>query len=222
MPTFHAWQVTPSDHSLATTMRLTEGESPELRIVDDEALEEAVEDALAAAESAPSEPRYLPPELVLRLESNSEALTVDYADIGYRLVSRRLREVLALGDAEAQYLPVDTRGCPAAVQAKEYRWLHLPHLADPFDHERSDGELVYVFPGLTSAWAPDAPLKQRLRLRLPAPGYAPRIAWRADFIPPAPLFQTLGLPWTLAATDLVQRRGMAGVADLVFRNLSLR
>ena len=196
-------------------MRLTEGDDPELRIVADAAIEEAVENALAAVERDPAaSPVFLPAGLALVLETRSTALTFDYVDIGYRLASARMRAALALGDREVQYLPVDTDACPREVRAMDYRLLHLPHVADPFDHDRSDGAWEDVHPGPMGEWTPDAPKVRRWRLRLPEPRRGPKIAWRADFVAPAPLFQVSGMPWTLATQDLVDRLRSSGIDDV--------
>ncbi len=53
------------------------------------------------------------------------------------------------------------------------------------------------------------------------PGNAqPTIAWSADFIPPAPLFQVPGTGWTLATDELADQVMRAGTDEVVFMDVT--
>lgn len=213
------WLVTPTAASLEAVFALQDARPVGLQVVNDRelcALVEPIETADPEAGAA----RALSGAPALHLATLAPDLTFDYLDVGYRLVSARLREAMALTADEAQLLEVDASRCSPAVRAMGYRWLHLLHVADPFDRERSDGAFDDAYVGPPEAWRPGAPTVRRWRLRPSTPDRPIRVRWRADFVAPAPLFQAAGVPWTLATDELAGRIRAAGLEDVVLQDVT--
>ena len=213
------WLLTPTVASLDAVAALQDAKPVGLKVTNDRHLRALVEPieladpeamSLRALHGAPS----------LRLATSDPDLTFEYLDFGYRLVSARLRDAMGLSEGEAQLLEVDASKCPPSVRAKGYRWLHLTHVADPFDRERSDGAYADVYVGPPEAWRPDAPTIRRWRLATPGPGRPVRVRWREDFVAPAPLFQAAGVPWTLATDALAERIRAAGITDVLLQDVT--
>lgn len=154
----------------------------------------------------------------MRLHCDDPTFCPDFLDMGYRLVSTRLREVLRLDAGQARFDPVDTSACPAPMQQVGYWTVTPSHVADPLDHDRSTGSWQDVYDGPMEDWSPDAPTVRRWMLDAPNPAKPMRIRWREDFAPPAPLFQAKHPPWLLATDELVARVRDAGIADVAFQD----
>lgn len=213
------WLLTPTVESLDAVAALQDARPIGLKVTNDRQLRALVE-PVETADSEAMEPRILHGAPPLRLVTSDPDLVFDYLDCGYRLVSARLRDAMGLSADDTQLLEVDASKCPPSVQGKDYRWLHLTHMADPFDRERSDGAYADVYVGPLEAWRPDAPTVKRWRLAMPGPGRPIRVRWREDFDPPAPLFQAAGVPWTLATDVLAERIRAAGITDVLLRDVT--
>lgn len=122
---------------------------------------------------------------------------------------------MALADGDVQWLPVDTSRSTVEARAQDYRALHLVHTADPFDHDATDGEM-------SDYMRADGSIGKRWNLRAAGPaGPWPKIAWRADFTPPAPLFRAAPNGVTLATEAFAARLRQADVRDIAFMDMSV-
>ena len=213
------WLLTPTVDSLSAVASLQDATPTALQVANGDELRTLVE-PIETADPDAGLPRMLHDAPALRLVTTDPGLVFDYIDFGYRLVSARLRAAMELRADDAQLLGVDTSECPPAVRDKDYRWLHLTHVADPFDREQSDGDYADIYVGPPQAWRPDAPTVRRWRLATPGPGRPIRIRWREDFIPPVPLFQAAGVPWTLATDALAERIRAAGITDVQLQDVT--
>ncbi|WP_442679714.1 hypothetical protein ACSBM8_00465 [Sphingomonas sp. ASY06-1R] len=157
------------------------------------------------------------PVPVLRVEPKS--FCYDYFALGLTMTSARLRDAMSLPPENVHYIDVDCSNCPEGVQAMTYKVLEIRAFANPLDRERTGpGTFIDVETpaGPTFVWkretsGPHAP--------------TPRIAWREDFLAPAPLFQVPGTNWTLATEALAERVTRAGITDVMFldvRNNGMR
>ena len=213
------WLLTPTVDSLSAVAALHDAKPVGLKVTNDRQLR-AIVAPVETADPEATTPRVLQGAPALRLVTTDSDLAFDYLDVGYRLASAKLRDVMGLSAEDAQLLQVDASKCPPAVRDKDYRWLHLTHVADPFDREQSDGGYADVYVGAPEAWHPDAPTVRRWRLAMPGPGRSIRVRWRADFIAPAPLFQAAGVPWTLATDALAKRIRAAGISDVLLQDVT--
>lgn len=177
---------------------------------------------VALALLAPTPPRLdLTGKGPFRISCDDPTFSPDYLDMGLRLVSARLRDVLALDPEQVSFEAVDTSACPAAMQRKGYEVLTPLLHADPFDHDRSTGDWRDEYEGPIDEWSPNAPTVRRWRLDPPDPGKPMRIRWRDDFVPPAPLFAAVGAHWFLATDELAVRVRAAGITDVEFQDLTI-
>ena len=150
----------------------------------------------------------LPPPLQLRV--TEPGIAPNYFNIGYEFVSAKLRKAMALDGDDVQWFEVDARGSTPEIVAQDYRVLHVVHWADALDRERTNGEM-------TDHYLADGSIEQRWNLPMPDPNAAPlRIAFRHDFVAPAPIFRTLPTMWTLVTDDLADRVVRSGIEDVVF------
>ncbi len=146
----------------------------------------------------------------LKLRITPADFAYDYFIMGLPLVSARLRTVLALEPDRVRYLDVDCFECSAAVQAMDYKVLHVLTYANPLNRELT-GPCRFI-----DVKTPAGPTFAWVRPPINPNDPPPRIAWRADFAAPAPLFQVPNSAWTLATDELAERVMRAGFSDVAF------
>jgi hypothetical protein len=121
-------------------------------------------------------------------------------------VSARLREVLALDEAVAQYLPVDDRRSHPAARAQDYRLLHVHAVRDAIDPARAK-LMTLDYPELDG------------RVSRQVVGVE-TIVWRADFVADVPLFRDPRDQRVFATDALAERVLRAGIADMAFQDVT--
>lgn len=145
---------------------------------------------------------------VPQLLIDDPAFAPNYFHEGQIYVSRAFREAAGLPAAAVAFGPVDTSRCSNLAKSRDYRTLDVLSSSDPVDQVRSDGEWV--------PWIDDhGEIAQRWELSGGPLRPSPRVAFRLDFVPPAPIFHTdqLGL---LVSDDVADRMMRAGLDDVVF------
>jgi hypothetical protein len=152
------------------------------------------------------------PVPVLRITDPAFALNY-FLDSGIAYASRRLREALDLSDSVIRYRDIDLDGSPPALLAHQYQMFETVTFADPIDWDRTPAQYFDL------AW-PDGSIRRvrRLDRSLFAPLSRGRIYFRADFVPPAPLFRVPGTAWTMATDALADRVMRAGITDVAFQD----
>ena len=209
------WLAGASAASLQATLDLQEASPPKFRW-SNEGEARAARTRIAAeyhahgtAEVEPLAFRAMPAPV---FEITDPGFRFDYFECGMACASRRLRAVLDLPADAVDYREIEASRCSAEVRDMGYAAVQPLAFADPFDHDRTPGRTE------TAALA-DGRTMETWRPARPVPGRESTIAWRADFVAPAPLFRVLGTSWTLATEALAKRAMDAGITDLVFQDV---
>ncbi len=134
-----------------------------------------------------------------------------------KLVSAKLRDVLALSSEQVRYHPVDMAACSAKVQAIDYRRLQVLQSSFSLDINRSDG----YWRDLTRSdeneanWVVGFAYEEASLITQRFPKI-PKIQFKENFVPPAPLFYCKHLNVILVTDELAGRIVNAGIDDVVF------
>ena len=145
-----------------------------------------------------------------RLRVTDPRFTPDYFQFqAYPVVSLSLRRLLDLNDRVVRYRNIDTTLCIPEVQALGYSLVDVIQYANPFDPNRTSGQVRDVRQSdgsLRREWVVD---------------YAVGVEcyFRDDFVPPAPLFRGTGTLWTFATDELAERVMRAGIDDMLFQDI---
>jgi hypothetical protein len=127
--------------------------------------------------------------------------------------SLHLRQALDLTKGVIRYRDIDTDQSPPAVRAQEYQAFQVVPVADPIDWSRTPGQLLEY-------QRADGSIRKQWILAIPNPvDGSPRVHWREDFVPPAPLFRVFRTHFVLATDALAERVMRAGITDLVFQDI---
>ena len=138
----------------------------------------------------------------------------DFFILGLPTVSDRLARTLALPPDAVRYIDVDCSECPPRVREMGYKVLNITTYANPLDRQRTGpGHFVDLTTpdGDTFVWVTEPSHRSAT---------APVIAWRDDFVAPAPLFNVPGSAWMLATEELAARVADAGFKDVAFLDVT--
>lgn len=212
------WMMTSAFDVAERVMQLDiEANPPRLVVTNGDVLAEFYQDVVqprieAASATGLARLDTLPPPVMLTI--TEPGFAPDYFNNGFEFVSARARAAMALGENDVQWLPVDASQSTEQARAQDYRVLHLVRTADPFDHDATDGEMTTYLRadgGTAQRWAP----------RHAGPNDQwPKIAWRADFTPPAPLFRASPTGVALATEAFAARVRDAGIRDITFLDMT--
>ena len=149
-----------------------------------------------------------------RLRVTDPTFDVNIMEIGgFRFASARLRRVLDLDDRTIRYRPVDASLSVPEVQALDYAAFNVTPIGNPFDPDRMKGE-VRPARQLDGSLKDDWVLDNEWLLK------GAEVYFRADFVPPAPLFRATGSQWIFATDDLAERVMRAGIDDVLFQDIT--
>lgn len=142
-----------------------------------------------------------------RLRFPQQDFAPDYMYLGpITLVSRRLRETLALAEAGVQYLPIEISSSSPAARAQDYRWINIRACYPALDMAQSSYDTYEFTHPITGEqhqmhWLFD------------------RIALRDEIDPAAQLFRAAEHTTFVLAADLLAERVMrAGCTGIVFED----
>ena len=142
---------------------------------------------------------------VAQLEITLEDFADDFFTWGLeRFVSRRLREVMALGSSTARFFEVDASRCAPLPRSKNYNIMEVAALEDVLDLEGSDYELLKRRPGM---------MRRPIHVR--------RYAFRAAASPKHDLFYDRRSMAMLCTDAFALRILEAGVKGMTFHDPNL-
>lgn len=130
------------------------------------------------------------------------------------IASTRLRQAFGLDERVIRYRPIDMSACVPEVQALGYEMFDVIAYGNPFDPARMPGHVRPVR-------QPDGSLRDEWVFDYFGTINEPfEIYFRDDFVPPAPLFRSVGGIWTFATDELADRVQRAGLDDIMFLDIS--
>ena len=128
---------------------------------------------------------------------------------GALIVSGALRSAADLSEAVVRCGPVDSSDCTDLGRDRHYTTWQPLLSADPIDQDASDGEWV--------DWIEDdGRLGKRWMLATGPNRPSPRVVFKSDFEPPAPLFSGTAVGGVLVTEALAERILAAGIEDVAF------
>jgi hypothetical protein len=149
-----------------------------------------------------------------RLFVDEDEFDCDFFQLSEYVISERLRDYLGLGPDVVQYLDIDCSGCSRTVQNMRYKIFNPMVFANPLDRHRTG-------PGyFADIITPDGPTFAWVREEFSPNDPWPTVAWRSDFVPPAPLFYVPGNMWMLVTETLADRITRAGFDDVAFLDVT--
>jgi len=167
---------------------------------------------LAESLEAPVGAEYVPepPPEPLKLRLTEPGIAPNFIDMGFRLVSAKLRETMQ-ADAYLHWFPVDSSASSPEAQAQDYKMMHVKRSSVAVDVDRSDGRIVdrpaeFGLPP-RQVWDPGQS----------GPHHPPgAFYWRDNLDLPAPIFCERLTQMLLVTDDLARRIVETGIEGIAF------